>query len=198
MDEPTQPLTYQEKLDIGLYVAKRLSRYRQWANLGISQEELLSSAYLGVTIALNTYKDGAYPFKHYCYIIARRQILGLLNERFKKTKKRIPSNLIRSIDSIMVTDDEGTELSGYDAIPDPRAEEEFAKIEARADLKMMLASVEDKDMVAIMLLQSQGYTRNDLLNAGYGEYQIDTKLPKTLKELRERFDIGQDGRITKK
>jgi len=198
MDEPTQPLTYEEKLDIGLKLAKRLSRYTQWSNLGIGQDELLSSAYLGVTIALNTYKEGTYPFKAYCYIVARREILALLRARFKKNKKRIPLSALRSIDSIVVTDDEDTELSGYDAIPDPKAEEEFAKIEARADLKMMLASVEDKDMVAIMLLQSQGYSRNDLFHVGYTEYQIDTKLPRTLKELRERFDIGNDGKVNRR
>jgi hypothetical protein len=131
------------------------------------EDEVLSMAYEFLVRIKPNYDPAKGTVANFVYGSVRLKLIERAIVR-KRTKKRIPFDLIGSID-IVSTKCGDDHLTGYDAIVDDKYDE-IGRIDLQDMLTQIMVKIKDPELVDVFIMLADGFTISEIASSGlYGK-----------------------------
>lgn len=149
-------------------------------------DDILSRAYEALVKCKPRYDPSKGRLDGFVYISIRNQLLEQ-SIAMRRVKKRIPLDLIGSIDAV-TNESEGETLSGYDALPDEKYDD-IDRIILRDLIEQILTKINDPALVEVFIMLADGFTVTEIINSGLYGKSLNYRITKARKAIYAEYGI---------
>ena len=179
-------MTDEEFYTIGMKVCNKVVKeVRSWYPHE-DEDEILSMAYEFLVRIRPNYDPAKGTVDGFVYKSVRLKLIEKAIIR-KRTKKRIPFDIIDSIDTVSTSCEDET-LSGYDAIPDEKYDD-IDRIDLRDMLTQIMVKIKDPDLVDVFIMLADGFSISEIASSGLYGKSLNRRILKARLAIYEDYGI---------